>query len=364
MRLHHTFTLSLLSIVVAAGCGKKKEEEPAAPPAAPTAQPPAAAQRPSQGQLPTLPELTLPADPQRDARVELGHMLFFDKRLAADGKKACYDCHPNEHGTGGAEPIAIGALDKKLTRHAPVMWNVGYQKGAFYWDGRSKTLEDQAKAAWTGGNMGVAEDLLEKKVAELAKIPGYQAAVAKAFPGQKATANLLIQAISDYERTLLCTDTRYDRYAKGDKSALDEAEQRGLDVFMSKGMCTICHAPPYFSTSFTIDGGTFFNVGIGTDKPEAEVDIGRMKVSNDPKDWAAFKPPSLRNISRSAPYFHDGSAATLEDAVAVMAGGGKKNKNLTQLMADRKLTDAEKADLIAFLKALDCPGQLEQPKLP
>ncbi len=362
MHLHHTITLSLLSIALAAGCGKK-DEEPAAPPAAPPAETPAVP-RPSQGQLPQLPALELPADPQRDARVALGHMLYFDKRLSADGKKACYDCHTNEHGTGGAEPVAIGALGKKLTRHSPVMWNVGYQKGAFYWDGRSKTLEDQAKAAWTGGNMGVAEELLEKKVAELAKVPGYKAAMDKAFPGQKPTAALLIQAISDYERTLVCSDTKYDRFARGDKSALSEAEQRGLDLFMGKGMCAVCHAPPHFSTSFASDVGAFFNVGIGTDKPEPEVDIGRMKVTSDPRDWAAFKPPTLRNIGKTAPYFHDGSAATLEDAIAVMAGGGKKNKNLSTLLADRKLTDAEKADLVAFLKALDCPNQLEQPTIP
>jgi cytochrome c peroxidase len=353
----------ILALVLTLGCGKGEKDKKQPGPTPPPSQPPAGdAARPSQGKLPVLAPIARPDDPQRDAKVALGHMLFFDKRLSTDGTRACFSCHPNEHGTGGAEPVAIGALDKKLTRHAPIMWNVGRQKGALYWDGRSPTLEAQAKAAWTGGNMGVAEETLEKKVAELAKL--YKEPLEKAFPGQKPTADLFVSAIAEYERTLECKDTAYDRYANGDKKALNEQEQRGLDIFMGKGQCTICHMPPEFSTSFSADQGAFFNVGIGTDKPEAEVDPGRMKPSTKPEDWAAFKPPTLRNIGKSAPYFHDGSAAKLEDAVKVMAGGGKPNKNLTKLLADRKLTENEFNDLVGFLRSLDCEGTLVEPKLP
>ena len=108
-----------------------------------------------------------------------------------------------------------------------------------------------------------------------------------------------------------------------------------------------------------------FNAGIGTQgKAEAEVDVGRMAVSKQATDWAAFKPPSLRNVSKSAPYFHDGSVPTLKAAAQFMASGGAKNKNLTPLLSDKQLSDTELDDVVAFLGSLDCDKKLEQPKLP
>jgi cytochrome c peroxidase len=321
-----------------------------------------AANRPSQGTLPQLPKLELPDDPKRDAKIALGHALFFDKRLSVDGTMACYSCHLNEDGNGGHDPKAVGPGGKQLPRHSPVIWNVAWYKNAFYWDGRSPTLEAQGKAAWAGGNMGVGEDKLQAKTDEIAKIAGYKKMFADAFGGEKPSPDHVASALAEYERTLLCSDTKYDKFAAGDKTALDEAQQRGLDVFMGKGMCSACHTPPFFSAAMNVDGGVYFNVGIGTQgKPEAEVDPGRMKVSNNANDWAAFKPPSLRNIAKSAPYLHDGSAAMLDDVLKIMTTGGIPNKNLTPVMGDRKLTAEELADLKAFLGALDC-GTLEPPK--
>jgi cytochrome c peroxidase len=213
--------------------------------------------------------------------------------------------------------------------------------------------------------MGAGMDNLDKKAAEIAKIPGYKKLFTDAFGATEIKADQITQAISEYMRTFVCKDTAYDKYAAGDKSALTDAQQKGLDVFMGKGMCITCHAPPYFSTAMATDGGIYFNAGIGTDVPEDQVDVGRMKVTNQATDWAAFKPPSLRNVTKSPPYFHNGSAAKLEDAVKVMAGGGIKNKNLNPLFADRALTPEEFSDVIAFLGALECQGKLEEPaKLP
>ncbi len=354
---------ALIAAVALVGCGKKKEEPP---PAATTGSAPAQPEppkvRPSQQPLPQLPALELPADPKRDAKVALGHALFFDKRLSGNNDRAGDSCHTNEDGLGGHDPVAIGSGDKKQTRHAPVLWNTGYFKGAWYWDGRAKTLEENATAAWAGGNMGAGKDNLEKKAAEIAKIPGYKKLFADA--GMAGKADDIAAALAEYERTFICKDTKYDKFAAGDKTALSDQEQRGLDVFLGKGQCLICHAPPYFSTAMGVDGGVYFNVGIGTDVPDDQVDIGRMKVTNNQTDWAAFKPPSLRNVTKSAPYFHNGSVAKLEDAVKIMAGGGIKNKNLNPVLADRGLTDAERADLIAFLGGLECPGKLDEPKLP
>jgi cytochrome c peroxidase len=311
-----------------------------------------------------MPPLALPDDPDRAAKVALGNALFFDKRLSVDGSRACYSCHLNENGTGGADPIAIGAGDKKLTRHSPVLWNLGYAKGAFYWDGRAPSLEAVAKGAWAGGNMGVGDDKLEAKAAQLGKIAGYKPLFKAAFGDDAASAERVQQALAEYMRTFVCADTAYDKFARGDKAALTEEQQRGLDVFLGKGQCSACHTPPHFSISFQVDGGVYFNAGVGTDKPEAEVDVGRMKVTNNATDWAAFKVPSLRNVARTAPYFHDGSSATLADAVTYMSGKALANKNLSALLSPKNLTDAEAGDLVKFLESLDCDGTLVEPKLP
>ena len=319
-------------------------------------------------------KLALPDDPKRAEKIALGHVLFFDKRLSGANDRSCYSCHQNEDGNGGHDPIAIGSGDKKLTRHSPVIWNVGYWKNAFYWDGRTKTLEDNVKGAWGGGNMGgtpagTAPDkmveVLDKKSVEIAALPEYKKLFEAAFPGAPARTEQVQQAIAEYMRTMLCNDTAFDRFAAGDKAALTEQQQRGLDVFLSPnlGNCILCHTPPLFSTAMAIDGGAYFNVGIGTQGvPEDKVDVGRMKVSNNAADWAAFKIPSLRNVSKSAPYFHDGSVAKLDEAVKLMTTGGIANKNKFPQLDDRKLTPEQLADLIAFLGALDCPNKLEPAK--
>jgi cytochrome c peroxidase len=372
--------IALLVALSAFGCKKKeKQAEPApasgaqvASGSAATPEPPKA--RPSQQPQTAMPELALPDDPKRKEKIALGHVLFFDKRLSGANDRACYSCHQNEDGTGGHDPVAIGSGDKKLTRHAPALWNVGYWKGAFYWDGRAKTLEANVNGAWGGGNMGGAPAgsdpaattaALDKRAADLAKIKGYAPLFEAAYGKVAIKAEQVNGAIAEYMRTFLCNDTAFDQFAGGKKDALSEQQQKGLDVFLGKGKCITCHAPPYFSSAMPTEGGAYFNVGIGTkDVPEDKVDVGRMKVSNQPGDWAAFKPPSLRNITKTPPYFHDGSVAKLEDAVKLMASGGIPNKNKNPLLEDTKLTDAEIADLVAFFGALECPGKLEEPKLP
>ncbi len=354
----------LVALALFSAC-KKKEAKPAeAPPdkGSGQAQPIA---RASQQPLPALPALELPADPKRAEKIALGHALFFDTRLSGSSDRACYSCHQNENGNGGKDPLAIGSGGKTLTRHSPVIWNVAYFKGSLYWDGRAKDLEANAKGAWGGPNMNAGPDNLDKKAAELAAVAGYKKLFTDAFGATEIKGEHVQSALAEYERTLICKDTAYDKYAGGDKTALTDQQQKGLDVFMGKGGCITCHAPPYFTTAMGGEGGAYFNVGIGTQGvAEDKVDIGRQKVTNDAKDWAKFKPPSLRNASKSAPYFHDGSVAKLEDVVKLMASGGIKNKNIDPLLQDRHLSDAELADIVGFLSALDCPGSLEKPTLP
>jgi cytochrome c peroxidase len=304
------------------------------------------------------------ANPMTEAKVALGHQLFFDARLSVDGSRSCYSCHQNEDGNGGALPKAVGAGDRQLPRHSPVIWNVGYMP-KFYWDGRSGSLEAQAKGAWGGGNMGVGADNLDAKAAEMGQIPGYAEQFRAVFGDRGATAETVAEAIASYERTLICDHTRYDRFMAGEEGVLSDQERQGMELFNGKAACITCHTPPFFSAQFGTEEGVYYNVGIGTaGVPEDEVDIGRMAVTEDEGDWAAFKVPSLRNVARSSPYFHDGSVTDLEQAVRYMAGPGVANKNLTPLLVDRGLTDEEVAALVAFLGALTCPGELMEPELP
>lgn len=359
------------SLVVAASLiGCKKSEPPVE--ATPSSSAPITAApevptgpRADDMKLPTLGPVPIPeSNPMSDEKVALGNQLFFDKRLSADGTRACYTCHQNADGTGGHDPLAVGAKGKQLTRHSPIMWNVGYLP-RFYWDGRAESLEAQGTAAWAGGNMGVGKENLEAKAKELAKIKGYKKQFDEVFPGTGVTPETIIQAISAYERTLVCDDTAYDKFATGDKSALDAKQKQGLEVFMGKGQCVTCHTPPYFSVAYLSQDGAYFNTGRGIQGKKAEeVDVGRMAVTKKDADWAAFKPPSLRNVSKSAPYFHDGSEPTLEDAVTYMASGGFDNPHKSPLLADRKLSKSEVQSLVAFLEALECKGELKEPKLP
>ncbi len=297
-------------------------------------------------------ELVVPADnPLTPEKVALGRQLFFDKRLSGDGSRSCYSCHVCEKGLTDGLPVAIGAYEKKLPRSSPSLWNIGYHT-EFYWDGRSASLEKQAVAAWSGANMGAKP---EEIVKQLNAMPGYREQFQKVF-GADATPDAVGKALAAYERTIFCGDTAWDKYNQGEKQALSPAAERGWNVWREKAGCGSCHAGILFTDL------QYHNTGVGLDKPEP--DAGRGKVTSQPAHHGAFKTPTLRDISKSAPYFHDGSVATLEEAVDFMLGGGRANPNLDKNMTKVTLTAAERSDLIALLKSLDCGCTLKEPTLP
>jgi cytochrome c peroxidase len=333
----------LSSALVGAFWGCAPAEEPASEPAASETSAPAA-----------LGSVPVPADnPITPEKAELGRQLYYDARLSADGSRSCYSCHLCENGLTDGKPVAEGALGKVLTRSSPSLWNIGYHT-EFYWDGRSPSLEKQALAAWTGANMGANA---EEVVAKLNAIEGYRTQFQAVF-GADATPDNVVQAISTYERTaLICNDTAYDRWQGGDASAVSDAAKRGAELFVAKAGCGTCHSGSLFTDM------KYHNVGIGLD--QAEPDLGRHRVTQAEADQGAFKTPSLRDVSRSAPYFHNGSVATLKEAVDLMASGGIDNPHLDrENLKNTGLTEEEKADIIEFLKALDCPCGLEAPALP
>ncbi|MGE0886025.1 MAG: cytochrome-c peroxidase [Blastocatellales bacterium] len=318
--------------------------------------------------LEKLEAMEIPAsNPMTPEKVALGRQLFFDTRLSFDGSRSCYSCHVCEKGLTDGLPKAVGAGNKQLTRSSPTLWNIGYHK-EFYWDGRSKSLEAQGKAAWQGGNMG-AKDHETEILAKINGNPGYKAQFQKVF-GSDATADNIFQAIAAYERTIINgnDETPFDRWqVKGDQSAVSDQVKRGYEVF-KKAKCDQCHAGHLFTDL------QYHNVGIGMDAAPDKLDKGRFAALKDLKDddpeklkaTGAFKTPTLRDIAKSAPYFHDGSVATLEEAVDLMTGGGKPNKYLdTANLKKANLTKVEKEDLIAFLKSLSTDKcNVTEPKLP
>lgn len=337
-----------LSLFATTGCKKEEVVQPVqtapaeppkpVPPPEPKVELPPA---PSIPQAPAhLPPLEDPADnPTTPEKVALGHMLFFDKRMSKDGSMACENCHhiANAYTEGQATSAKVGGGMNK--RNAPTMANVGYHS-TFYWDGRMPTLEAVSNAAWKGQ---LGADPAEV-AAKLNAIPAYKAHFQRAF-GQEATADNVPKALAAFLRALRSGNAPFDKFEAGDASAVSKEAQRGFEVFKSAG-CTLCHAPPLYTD------GMFHNVGIGFDGPEAERDWGRKVASKDEKDGGKFKTPSLRDVAKTGPYFHDGSVATLDEAIELMAAGGKKNPNLDEKLKPQKLKAKDKAAIKAFLESL------------
>jgi cytochrome c peroxidase len=308
--------------------------------------------QPLPAMLTTYEQMTIPADnPMTAEKVALGRQLFFDERLSADGSRSCYSCHVCEKGLTDGLPKAIGALNKQLPRSSPTLWNIGYHK-EFYWDGRSGSLEKQALAAWTGGNMGAKADEI---VVKLNALEGYKTQFQQVFSSD-ATPDNVVKAISAYERTIISGNTAWDRFRAGDQQALSQSAWRGWNIFQAI-KCNNCHDGVLFTDQ------QYHNVGIGMDQENP--DVGRFTVTKKPEDTGAFKTPTLRDIAKSAPYFHDGSAKTLEEAVDIMLAGGKPNEHLDKKnLQPHKLLPEQREDLLNFLRSLNVDCTLSKPPLP
>ena len=338
------FPLFLMTLIAIIGCSRYQSGSTFTPDIQPLPK-----------QLTTYSPMSIPADnPMTPEKAALGRQLFFDERLSGDGTRSCYACHVCEKGLTDGLPKSIGAFGKQLPRSSPTLWNIGYQS-EFYWDGRSPSLEKQATAAWTGANMGAKADEI---AAKLNKIEGYRSQFQRVF-GADATPDNVVKAIAAFERTIITGDTPWDhwRATGGDESRMSQEERRGWNIFQAI-KCNNCHDGVLFTDQ------QYHNVGIGMDQKEP--DVGRFKVTNNPQHTGAFKTPTLRDIARSAPYFHDGSVATLEEAVDLMLAGGKPNQYFDKAnLQKHDLSPDQRADLLAFLRSLsvkDC--NLVKPPLP
>ena len=298
-----------------------------------------------------LPPVPHPADnPATPAKLALGKQLFVDPRLSGSGTMACQSCHYRQFGWTDALPLSRKDDGSLNTRHTPSLYNVGYQT-AWYWDGRATTLEGQVLAAWraqTGADPA-------KVAALLNTVPGYRSQF-QAVWGAEATSDNTVKTLAAFFRTFVSDNSAWDRHEAGGARAVSQEAIEGQQLFMGKGRCSGCHTPPYFGNS------TFHNIGLehGKEKPDA----GRFNVTKNEADRGAFKTPALRSVEFSGPYFHDGSVASLKEAVRYMASGGKPDPNKSQLLQATGLTEAEIDKIVAFLSSLTSTEPWEQPKLP
>jgi cytochrome c peroxidase len=290
-------------------------------------------------------------NPYSPAKAELGWLLYFDKRLSVDGTVACASCHDPKHAFADGSPFSKGIRGQLGGRSAPTIINRAYSLEQF-WDGRAKTLEEQAKGPIANPvEMGLTHDLCEKCIGA---IEGYRTRFKDAFGDEKVTIDRIAQAIATFERTVLSGNSPYDKFKAGDKTALSEGQQRGMDIFFSNNArCDSCHEGINFTN------GKYANVGIGADKTVP--DEGRFAVTKLEEDRGAFKTPTLREIAHTGPYMHDGSLKSLEEVVDHYNNGGvgksgKKPAGLHQDVRPLNLKDQDKKDLVEFLKALSGEG--------
>jgi cytochrome c peroxidase len=280
------------------------------------------------------------------ALLELGRLLYFDPRLSADGTLSCATCHDPKIGWAETDKTSVGIRGQVGPRNAPTVLNSAYYH-ALFWDGRAASLEEQALGPIQ--NPKEMGNTLEAVVATVGKIAGYKDYFTAAFGDGTVTAERIAKAIAAFERTVVSGPSPFDEFLGGSTSALSDRQVRGLELFLTKGGCTACHTGPFLTEQ------DYAPAGIHGDE-------GRYKVTGQAADKEAFRVPTLRDVDRTAPYFHDGSAPTLEDAVFFRANGITREAMKGSAGADLTITEAEAADIAAFLRSLN--GRLPRVEVP
>jgi len=321
----------------------------------------------------------VPAEnPQSPEKIALGEKLFFEGRLSVDGTVACSTCHDPARAFTDGRTVSTGVNGRAGQRNSPTILNALYNDLQF-WDGRAKTLEDQAALPIVNpSEMG--QPSLDAAVAHIAALPEYESAFRRVF-GRPINGTDLVRAIASYERTQFAFDSPFDHFMAGDKNAISDSAKRGWELFNTKARCNKCHAltEKKRDPTFFIDKD-FHNIGIGIirhnvvalackaeqginsgkiiDVDQAAIQsetsvVGRFLVTKKEQDIASFKTPSLRNVLITAPYFHDGSQATLWDAMDhYNKGDGIQDPWLDEDMQPLALSELEIDDVVAFLATL------------
>ncbi|TQV88700.1 cytochrome-c peroxidase [Aliikangiella coralliicola] len=287
-------------------------------------------------------------------KIELGKKIFFDKRLSSSSKFSCATCHDPTHGFAEKRSISINSKGELLERNSPSVLNTGYQ-ATLSWDGRFKSLEEQALNPFTkNGDMGIE---IEDAINKIDSFHDYDGLFETAF-GKKVDTLGLAQSLASFQRSLISANSRFDDYLfNGNKKALTKSELDGYEIFIGKGSCIACH--DIFHPSVNSLGGgialftdhRFHNLGVGY-KNGKMTDTGRYWVTRKKEDWGAFKTPILRNVALTPPYMHDGSLESLFDVVEFYNKGGNPNPNIAPGIRPLLLNEIEINSLVSFLRAL------------
>jgi cytochrome c peroxidase len=297
----------------------------------------------------------IPVDnPPTRETIALGRRLYYDPQLSSDGTISCASCHAPQFAFADARPFSIGVGGKTGTRHAPTVINSAYNAFQF-WDGRSPSLEDQAKGPIA--NPVEMAHSLDGVVKRLQADSKYRELFKKAWGTDQIGIEMVAKSIASFERTVIAGNSPFDRYYFGhDKKALSPAAQRGFRLFTNpeKANCVVCHSIGKSDAPFT--DNKFHNLGIGADTRGNLNDPGRYSVTKQDADLGCFKTPTLRNLANRGPFMHDGSFPTVKDALTHYIGGGNMNDHLDkQIHALDFLTFDERDDLLQFLDALNGP---------
>jgi cytochrome c peroxidase len=295
--------------------------------------------------------------PPSPASVRLGRWLFYDTRLSADNTLACASCHKPEFAFSEPTPVSTGIKGQKGTRKAPTFINRAVTLARhFFWDGRAKSLEDQVLGPIANPiEMGNTHEAM---IETLSRVQGYKPYFMGAFGTADITKERVAQAIADYERTRVSGNSPYDRWRfNHEQNAVPAAAKRGHDLFFDTAGCAACHTGSSFSDSL------FHNLGVGWDPQKRTFkDEGRFAVTKKDEDRGAFKTPVLRDVSKHAPYMHDGSIATLREVVELYNKGGIANPYLTRgRLKPLGLKDEDVDAIVAFLQSLDGQGYQDTP---
>ncbi|MHC2067908.1 cytochrome-c peroxidase [Bremerella sp. T1] len=294
-------------------------------------------------------------NPVTAAKVSLGKQLFFDPRLSGNATVSCASCHDPNKGWADDRRFSPGAHNELTTRNVPTIVNVGLHR-TFFWDGRASSLEEQALAPLTNP-LEMDNDLTQLEN-RLRGIKGYRSQFEAIFP-DGVTASNVAKALATFQRTLVAGETTYDRFRGGHANALEGEIGQGSGIFFGKAHCGNCHIAKVYTDH------QFHNIGTGLDGLRQEP--GLSAITGRQEDVGKFRTPLLRDLARTAPYFHDGSKATLEEVVDFYNEGGGKNPRLDPHIVPLNLTPGEKKALVTFLREglrSNVYPQIEKPNLP
>jgi cytochrome c peroxidase len=329
----------------------------------------------------------IPADnPQTPEKISLGQKLFFERRLSADGTVSCSTCHNPDLAFTDRKSTSVGIKGRVGQRNAPTLLNALYNKTQF-WDGRVKTLEEQAALPIVNA-VEMGHPNLDAAVAQIASVEEYQQAFERVF-GRPPNGPDLLRAIASYERTQLSFDSPFDHFIAGDNNAIDASAKRGWELFNTQARCNKCHALMETQRDVTVfTDNDFHNIGIGIirhnvvalarqaeqliksgdtaaiDRAAIQTDmsaLGRFLITKKEKDIASFKTSDIRNVLVTGPYFHDGSQETLWDVIDhYNKGDGLQNPYLDEDIQPLALTETDIDDLVAFMASLTSANYKEQ----